>query len=145
MEDNYPKDIRKWAQDLADQLADHISNLDLSDYLMEEEDSMTINEIKDYINNHEFYDMEDFLDEQDLSGKLETNYIENLNRDEHRWFTTEINVYEFVEGSKSLGYLAISEVGTIKSEMMSIEDCGLELRAYNVKKIVRESFEVTNE
>ena len=34
MENNYPKDIRKWAQDLADQLADHISNLDLSDYFM---------------------------------------------------------------------------------------------------------------
>lgn len=104
---------------------------------------MTINEIKDYINNHEFYDMEDLCDE--LGGNIDTNYIENLNRDEHRWFTTETNVYEFMEGSKSLGYLAISEVGTVKSEMMSREDCGLELEAYNVKKIVRESFEVTNE
>lgn len=145
MKDNYPKDIRKWAQDLADQLADHISNLDLSNYLIEEEDSMTINEIKDYINSHEFYDMEDFFEEQNLSEKLETNYIENLNSEEHRWFTVETNVYEFIEGTKSLGYLAISEVGTIKSEMMGVEDCGITLKASNVKKIIRESFEITNE
>ncbi len=104
---------------------------------------MTINEIKDYINSHEFYDMEDLFDE--LGGNISTNYIENLNSEEHRWFTIETNVYEFMEGTKSLGYLAISEVGTIKSEMMGIEDCGVELEAYNVKKIVRESFEITDE
>lgn len=143
MEDDYPKDIRKWAQDLADQLADHISNLDLSDYLMKEEDSMTINEIKDYINSHEFYDIEDLCDE--LGENIDINYIENLDRDEHRWFTTEINVYEFIEGAKSLGYLAISEIGTIKSEMMGVEDCGVALEAYNVKRVIRESFEITNE
>lgn len=143
MENNYPKDIRKWAQDLADQLADHISNLDLSDYLMKEENSMTINEIKDYINSHEFYDMEDLCEE--LGENIDINYIENLDSDEHRWFTIEMNVYEFMEGSKSLGYLAISEVGTIKSEMMGIEDCGVGLIAYNVKKIVRESFKIDNE
>lgn len=143
MEDDYPKDIRKWAQDLADQLADHISNLDLSDCFMEEEDSMTINEIKDYINSHEFYDIEDLCDE--LGENIDINYIENLDRDEHRWFTTEINVYEFIEGAKSLGYLAISEIGTIKSEMMGVEDCGVALEAYNVKRVIRESFEITNE
>ena len=140
MEDDYPKDIRKWAQDLADQLADHISNLDLSDCFMEEENSMTINEIKDYINSHDFYDMEDLCDE--LGGNIDTNYIENLDSDEHRWFTVETNVYEFMEGTKSLGYLAISELGTIKSEMMGAVDCGVTLEAFNVKKVIRESFEV---
>ena len=143
MEDNYPKDIRKWAQDLADQLADHISNLDLSDYFMEEEDIMTINEIKDYINSHDFYDMEDLCDE--LGGNIDTNYIENLDSEENRWFTVETNVYEFMEGAKSLGYLAISEIGTIKSEMMTRADCGVTLEAFNVKKVIRESFEITNE
>lgn len=143
MENDYPKDIRKWAQDLADKLADHISNLDLSDYLMKEEDSMTINEIKDYINNHDFYDMEDLCDE--LGGNIDANYIENLDSEEHRWFTVDTNVYEFMEGSKSLGYLAISEIGTIKSEMMGVEDCGVTLEASNVKKVIRESFEIINE
>lgn len=143
MENNYPKDIRKWTQDLADQLANYISNLDLSDYFMKEEGSMTINEIKDYINSHEFYDMEDLCEE--LGENIDTNYIENLDSEEHRWFTVETNVYEFMEGSKSLGYLAISEVGTIKSEAMSIEDCGVALEASNVKKVIRESFEITNE
>lgn len=143
MENNYPKDIRKWAQDLADQLADHISNLDLSDYFMGEKNIMTINEIKDYINNHEFYDMEDLCDE--LGGNIDTKYIENLDSEEHRWFTVETNVYEFMEGVKSLGYLAISEVGTIKSEAMGIEDCGVTLEASNVKKVIRESFEITND
>ena len=104
---------------------------------------MTINEIKDYINSHDFYDMEDLCDE--LGGNINTKYIENRDSDEHRWFTVETNVYEFMEGTKSLGYLAISELGTIKSEMMGIEDCGVALVAYNVKKIVRESFEITNE
>lgn len=104
---------------------------------------MTINEIKDYINSHEFYDVEDLCDE--LGGNISTNYIENLNSEEHRWYTIETNVYEFMEGTKSLGYLAISEVGIIKSEIMDIEDSGVELEAYNVKKIVRESFEITDE
>lgn len=140
MENNYPKDIRKWAQDLADQLADYISNLDLSDYFMKEEDSMTINEIKDYINSHEFYNMEDLCDE--LGGNINTSYIENLDSEEHRWFTVETNIYEFMEGAKSLGYLAISEIGTIKSEMMGAVDCGVTLEAFNVKKVIRESFEV---
>ena len=40
---------------------------------------MTINEIKDYINNHEFYNMEDLCDE--LGGNIDTNYIENLDSD----------------------------------------------------------------
>lgn len=106
---------------------------------------MTINEVKNYINNHDFYDMEDFIEEQNLSGKLETRYIENLDRDEHRWYVMETNVYEFIEGTESLGYLAISEVGTLKSEMMARADCGVTMEAYNVKKIVRESFEITNE
>ena len=143
MKDNYLKDMRKWAQDLADQLADYISNLDLSDYFMKEEDGMTINEIKDYINNHDFYDMEDLCDE--LGGNIDTNYIENLDSEEHRWFTVETNVYEFMEEAKSLGYLAISEIGTIKSEMMTRADCGVTLEASNVKKVIRESFKITNE
>ena len=143
MENNYPKDIRKWVQDLADQLADYISNLDLSDYFMKEEDGMTINEIKDYINNHDFYYMEDLCEE--LGENIDTNYIENLDSEEHRWFTVETNVYEFMEGAKSLGYLAISEIGTIKSEMMTRADCGVTLEAFNVKKVIRESFEITNE
>lgn len=143
MKDNYLKDMRKWAQDLANQLADHISNLDLSDYFIKEEDGMTINEIKDYINSHEFYDMEDLCEE--LGKNIDANYIENLDSEEHRWFTVETNVYEFMEGSKSLGYLAISELGTIKSEMMGAVDCGVTLEAFNVKKVIRESFEITNE
>ena len=140
MKDNYLKDMRKWAQDLADQLADHISNLDLSDYLMGKKDIMKINQIKDYINNHEFYDMEDLCDE--LGENINIKYIENLDSDEHRWFTVETNVYEFMEGAKSLGYLAISEIGTIKSEMMTRADCGVTLEAFNVKKVIRESFQV---
>lgn len=104
---------------------------------------MTINEIKDYINSHEIYDMEDLCEE--LGGNIDTKYIENLDSEEHRWFTVETNVYEFMEGIKSLGYLAINEVGTIKSEAMGIEDCGVALEASNVKKVIRESFEITNE
>lgn len=104
---------------------------------------MTINEIKDYINNHDFYDMEDLCDE--LGGNIDINYIEHLDSEEHRWFTVGTDVYEFMEKSKSLGYLAISEIGTIKSEMMTREDCGVTLEAFNVKRVIRESFEITNE
>ena len=50
-----------------------------------------------------------------------------------------------MEGAKSLGHLAISEIGTIKSEAMGIEDCGVALEAFNVKKVIRESFKITNE
>lgn len=103
----------------------------------------TINEIKDYINNFEYYgDFDDF----DLSKfeKLNVLFKETIKTDEHRWYVVETNVYEFFNDKKgeSLGLLAIDEVGMLKSEMMSVEDCFHKLKAYNVKEVVKTTYEL---
>ena len=103
-----------------------------------------INDIKNYINGLDFYGS---FDEIDFSkfGKLNFKFKDTIMTDEHRWYVIERNVYEISNDSGVLGCLAIDEVGTIKSEAMSVEDCGVEIKAYNVKKITKPSYVIINE
>ena len=105
--------------------------------------SYTINDVKNYINKAEFYG--DF-DEFDLSEfeNLNLKFKETIDTDEHRWYILELNVYEFFnsESNESIGFLAIEEVGTLKSEYMSVEDCYVKLRAYNVKEVIKKTYEI---
>lgn len=109
-----------------------------------------INDIKDLINGHgyEYGIMDNILD--DNYTKIEENNItwkhkETINSEEHRWFTIETNVYEFFKNDESIGFLAVEEVGMLKSESMGYEDCYVEVVAYNVKEIVKKSFEIIKE
>lgn len=106
-----------------------------------------INDIKNLINGygHEYGTMESILD--DNYTKIEENNItwkhkENIYSDEHRWYTIETNVYEFFKNDESIGFLAVDEVGTLKSESMGYGDCFVEVVAYNVREIVKKSFEI---
>lgn len=104
---------------------------------------MNIEEIKNKINESKFEgNLEGFIDEYYNEFKdIKFDLVEKKYTDEHRWFCIDTNVYKFT-GDKSLGYLAIEEVGVIKSEEMTRADCGVELKAYLVKKIMKESFEI---
>lgn len=103
-----------------------------------------INEIKDYINSLEFYGS---FDEIDFSkfGKLKIKFKDTIYTDEHRWYIVETNVYEFIKDDECIGLLAIDEVGTLKSESMYIEDCCVKVKAYNVERIMKPSYVITNE
>ena len=110
----------------------------------------TIDDIKNYINKHEYYDTlesfiyEEFYDEL-KNENITYEYKENLGNYEHRWYIVGTNVYEFFKNGKSLGFLAINEVGTLKSEMMSRKDCYEKLIACNVKEIIKKSFEIVKD
>ena len=106
----------------------------------------SLEEIKNFINQKEFYgDFEEFYDEfyEDLED-IEFGYIETLKSDDHRWFQVDYNVYEIVKDKNSFGFLCLEEVGTLKSETMTREDCYYNIKAYNVKKVIKESFEIIN-
>ena len=106
----------------------------------------SLEEIKNFINQKEFYgDFEEFYDEfyEDLED-IEFGYIETLKSDDHRWFQVDYNVYEIVKDKNSLGFLCLEEVGILKSESMTKADCYYNIKAYNVKKVIKESFEIIN-
>lgn len=101
----------------------------------------TINEIKNYINNSKYYGSFEDFDLSKFAG-IGIKFKETIDTDEHRWYVVATNVYKFLKDNQPIGFLAIDEVKTIKSEAMSVEDCYHELKAYNVKKIVKETFEI---
>lgn len=111
-----------------------------------------INEIKNLINKfkdeYKYGTMENVLDEHyDMlkENDITWRHVETIYSDEHRWYTIETNVYEFLKNNESIGYLAVDEVGMLKSESMSYKDCYVEVIAYNVKEIVKKSFEIIKE
>ncbi len=102
-----------------------------------------INEIKEFINNNGNSEgcLDNFIDEHyDEFEDIEFKYIETLETDEHRWYIISTNVYEVYKKNMLLGYLAIGEVTTLKSESTSYSDLFIDVEAFNVKKIVKESF-----
>lgn len=109
----------------------------------------SIEEIKNFINEKEYYgDFESFFDDYyDDFDNEEIDFIlcETLKSDDHRWYQVDYNVYEFIKNRNSLGYLCIEEVGMLKSESMTRADCYYNIKAYNVKKVIKESFEIINE
>lgn len=111
-----------------------------------------INEIKDLINKYkdeyEYGIMDNILDEHyDMlkENNINWKHKETINNEEHRWFTIETNVYEFFKNNESIGFLAVDEVGMLKSESMCYEDCYVEVEAYNVKEVVKKTFEIVKE
>ena len=103
-----------------------------------------INEIRNYINDLKYCGC---FDEIDFSrfGNLKFKFKEKIDSDEHRWYVIETNVYEISNDDEVIGLLAVEEVGMLKSESMYIEDCGVEVKAYNVKEIMKPSFEIVRE
>ena len=104
---------------------------------------ININTIKDYINGLNFYG---HFDDVDFSkfGELDFKLKETIDTDKHRWFIIETNVYEFSKDGEVIGCLAIDEVGTVKGSM-DVEDCCVQVVAYNVREIVKKSYVIVND
>ena len=103
-----------------------------------------INTIKNYINGLDgCYDFEDV----DFSkfGEITFKHKERIDDDEHRWYTIYTDVYEVFKDGVSLGHLAIEHVGMLKSETMNLYDCEFEIKAHNVKEIVKTSYVIADE
>lgn len=107
-----------------------------------------VKEIKDFINNNKNSEgcLENFIDEHYEEFKdINFKYVETLDNEEHRWYIISTIVYEVLKNNISLGYIAISEVTTLKSESTSYSDLFIDVEAYEVKKILKESFEIVEE
>lgn len=97
-------------------------------------------------------DFEDFIEKnneelKDIFAEYEFKRVRNLDTDEHRWYCVDTNVYEVRKKSTSekIGNFACDEVGTIKSEMMGSDDCGIETTFYEVEEIQELSYKIKNE
>lgn len=105
-----------------------------------------LEEIKDFINETEFYsDFEDFMDEygdNEIFKDIDVKFVKNIDRDEHRWYFINTNVYTFTQNGENIGNLAICEVGSLKSETMTREDAYVDIEAYLCKKIQITDYEI---
>lgn len=104
-----------------------------------------INEVIYFINNNGNSEgnLKNFVDKHyENFEEIEFNFIETLEIDEHRWYILSTNVYEVYKNDMLLGNLAINEVTTIKSETSSYKDLFIAIKAYAVKKVIKESFEL---
>lgn len=104
-----------------------------------------IKEIKKFINENGNYEgcLDNFIDAHYEDFKdIDFKYRETLDTEEHRWYIVSTIVYEVYKNNMMLGHLAINEVTTLKSESSSYEDLCIDIEAYEVKKIIKESFEI---
>ena len=115
---------------------------------------MDINDIKNAINSYREEKLGDFdtvrekhYCDNDVFAKINKKLVATLNIREHHDYTLGTNIYEFREDSfwnegRLIGYLAIEEVGTLKSESMDMIYCGVKVKAYNVKTIMEPTYQV---
>ena len=104
-----------------------------------------IKEIKKFINENGNNEgcLDNFIDAHyDEFEDIDFKYVETLESDEYRWYIISTVVYEVYKNNMMLGHLAISEVTTIKSEMSSYSDLYFNIEAFNVKEIIKKSFEI---
>lgn len=103
-----------------------------------------INTIKNYINGLDgCYDFEDV----DFSkfGEITFSWKDGIDVEEHRWYSVDTDVYEVFKDGISIGHLAIEHVGVLKSETMNLYDCEFEIKAHNVKEIVKTAYVIADE
>ena len=111
---------------------------------------MDINDIKNAINKYseeELSSLDIVLNghyyDEEIFQKFDYRIMKRLTHEEYRWYTLETNVYEFTEkDGKVIGYLAIEEVGKLKSKSMDMIYCGVKVNAYNVKTIMEPTYQV---
>jgi len=104
-----------------------------------------IKEIKKFINENGNNEgcLDNFIDAHyDEFEDIDFKYVETLESDEYRWYIISTVVYEVYKNNMMLGHLAISEVTTLKSETSSCSDLCIDIEAFNVKEIIKKSFEI---
>lgn len=84
--------------------------------------------------------IEELVDENyEKEGYKDIEFVERLSIDEHRWFILEENVYKTKVDGKDY-YFGAWEVGSLKSEEMTVDDTGFEIEIFEVEKITKETF-----
>lgn len=99
-----------------------------------------INKLNTYCKDNDIYSMDD-CDEEicDELKSLNFKYVASVDRDEHRWYILSENVYEVSIGNKTY-YIGTWEVETLKSECMSVSDCGCRLNFFEMEQYTTVSY-----
>lgn len=99
-----------------------------------------INKLNKYCAEHDICDIEDTYEYPELNelvDKLE--YIESIERDEHRWYVLALNAYKVsLDGADY--FVGVWEVETLKSECMSVNDCGIKLDFFEMKEVITTTY-----
>lgn len=104
-----------------------------------------INKLNTYCADNDICSIEDFG--EDLYNELKQlqfHYIASADRDEHRWYILCNNVYEVLIGNKTY-YIGTWEVETLKSESMSVSDCGHRLEFFEMEQYTTVSYRAKTE
>lgn len=102
--------------------------------------SELINKLNTYCKENNVYRVDDF-DEQ-IYEELESlgfKYIDSVDSDEHRWYVLGENVYEVSIDNRTY-YIGTWEVETLKSESMSVSDCGCQLEFFEMEQYTTVSY-----
>lgn len=107
---------------------------------------MTITEFIEKLNRYcaenEVYSVEDFSYNDELDDELEAlgfSEVATVDTDEHRWYVRALNVYSVtIDGVKY--FVGVWEVETLKSECMSVSDCGNDLEFFEMEEYTTVSY-----
>lgn len=99
-----------------------------------------IEKLNKYFTENDVYSLDEVNQElEEELKKVGLKCIAKLDRDEHRWYTLSENVYRVHINGKNY-YIGVWEVETIKSEMMDLEDCGVQLEFFEMEKYTTISY-----
>ena len=71
--------------------------------------------------------------------KYELDYVKTVDTDEHRWYVLAEKVYRVCIDGKTY-HLGTWEVETLKSEAMSVSDCGCVMKFYEMEEYTTVSY-----
>ncbi len=93
-----------------------------------------ISKLNEYCKNNNIFDL-DCIDGEmaEELEKLKFEYVTSVARDEHRWYVLCNSVYK-VSIDDQTYYIGTWEVETIKSECMSVSDCGSILKFFEMEQ-----------
>lgn len=85
-----------------------------------------LEDLNNYCEANTYYNFDTLIEDYIEPQGIIVTYLQTIETYEHRWYTIDYNVYRVVMNEQDY-YMGVDEVGIIKSEVMSEEDCGVDL------------------
>lgn len=99
-----------------------------------------IEKLNHYCAENKVYDVEDISgDMWDELRQINFHSITTVDSDEHRWYVLGLGVYSVTIGGADF-YIGTWEVETIKSEYMTVSDCGNLIKFFEMEQYTSVSY-----